>query len=303
MKLNFAHTSLRSILFLLLGALPSSAISYRHDVAEQDYLDLAAPYDAVGRVAFGGAGTGTLVSTTQILTAAHVVDSNHDGTADLALTAFSFLMGTNVDSPTYTLNNVISIAIHPLWSTGGSSRYDMAVMTIGTPFLDIAPMLLSNLNPLGEQGTMIGYGLNGTGAAPFDNAFDGLRRAAHNTIDRVGSTVRTDFDNPDMTTTYSGTSTPLALEGTTAAGDSGGPLVVNFGDGDRIVGVLNGGFNPDGDYSEYGDVSVWAPVDSPDNVAFLTSLGIGTTAVPEPSVVSLLGLGLIFTASRRSRKS
>ena len=62
---------------------PLFAISMRHDVAESAYLNLCAPYDAVAYVASGiGVGTGTLVSSTKVLTAAHVVDDNSDGVLD-----------------------------------------------------------------------------------------------------------------------------------------------------------------------------------------------------------------------------
>ena len=298
MKSNHARSlSFLPLSLLLLGTLPSSAVSIRSDVDLQQYLDLAAPFDAVGRVYDGGyIASATLVSTTQILTAAHFVDANHDGIVDQALTSYSMRFGTNVNSPSFTLTNFASISINPLWN--GSAQHDMAVMTLTTMFMSINPIGLSDENPVGTVGTMVGYGLSGTGAPPFENNLDGLRRAATNTIDLVGTSIRTDFDSPYLNTNTYGSATPLALEGTTAGGDSGGPLLVDFGSGYRIVGSLNGGYNPYGAYSEYGDVSIWAPIDDPDNIAFLQGMGI---AVPEPSSAAMLALVLGLAVHRRKR--
>ena len=135
---------------------------------------------------------------------------------------------------------------------------------------------------------MAGYGLNGTGQAPFENGDDGLRRCSENVIDYFesdvydGLTLQADFDSPAGNTNELGSSTPLALEGGTASGDSGGPLLVNFGSGYQIVGVLNGGYNNFGDSSEYGDVSIWAPVNDATNKSFLQSNGVTVETLDLP---------------------
>jgi hypothetical protein len=113
-----------------------------------------------------------------------------------------------------------------------------------------------------------------------------------------GTSIRTDFDSPDLNTNTFGSATPLALEGTTGGGDSGGPLLVDFGSGYRVVGSLNVGYNPYGDYSEYGDVSIWAPGNDPDNIIFLQGMGI---AVPEPSAAAMLAVVLVIATHRRKR--
>ena len=293
--------SLPALLIALNVVAPAEAISMRHDVAEQNYLDLAAPYDAVGRISGGGTfASGTLVSDTKFLTAAHFIDGDKDGFADAGLN-YTIKFGTDANSPTYTLSsiNFSSIAIHPDWSSsGGSSTYDMAVLTLSSAFTNIAPILLSDQDiAVGTTATMVGYGVHGTGTN-FTDDFDRLRRAATNTIDVVGSTIRTDFDSPALNTNYytSGSATPLALEGTTAGGDSGGPLLVDFGDGDRLVGTLRGGFNTFGGLSEYGDVSIWTPVNTESNIAFLQSQGI---AVPEPGSLAVLLGGVAMLIRRR----
>ena len=269
------------LLILILVSSLASGISIRHDVPEANYLNLAASYDAVGLVDLGEyIGSGTLVSPTQILTAAHNVDDNNDGVPDMT-TGISFLLGDNVDTPDHSLS-VSAITISPQWATsGGLPQYDLAVLTLSQPFSAIAPMTMSTINPVGMIGTMIGYGANGTGQPPFQDDLDGLRRAAQNRIDIVGNpdpldgfTIQTDFDSPNSSTDTFGSSAPLALEGTTAGGDSGGPIVVNNQGQEVIVGVLNGGYNLFGDPAEYGDISIWASFLDSDNLAFLNGEGL-----------------------------
>jgi len=291
-------------LVILAQAATASAISIRDDVAEQEYFDLAAPYDAVARVSGGGfIASGVLVTPTKFLTAAHFTDANEDGVID-AGTNYTIRFGTDVSSPTNTISssNVSSVSIHPDWApTNGDRTFDLSVITLNTAFTSIAPMQLSDQDPTGLIGTMIGYGLHGTGAS-FNDQLDGRRRAAENIIDSFGDTVRTDFDSPDENTNTFGSAVPLALEGTTARGDSGGPLLADFGNGQRVVGILSGGFNGFGDLSEYGDVSIWAPLTDESSVTYLQSEGIGFAVIPEPSVALLLTSSLTLIALRRPRR-
>ena len=50
------------------------------------------------------------------------------------------------------------------------------------------------------------------------------------------------------------------LEGGTAPGDSGGPVFIQTAAGLVQIGALQGGVNPVGNDSEYGDVSAWTPL-------------------------------------------
>jgi V8-like Glu-specific endopeptidase len=287
---------------LFVGAGSASAITMRGDVPEQQYFDLAAPLDAVGRIYTNGTvGSGTLVSSTQFLTAAHVVDSDRNGIVDKALSNYSVRFGSNVNGPDYTLSSVASISIAPNWSsTSGDRRYDLAILTFNTPFLSISPMALSDTDPTGMIATVVGYGLSGTGDPGSTFSLDGLRRAGHNTIDGGSATIRTDFDSPAGDTNYYGSATALPFEASTAGGDSGSPLLVDFGQGNQIVGVLSGGFNPYNDDYEYGDVSIWSPINNADNIAYLQSHGL-LTAVPQPAGVAMGLVGVVGATVRRRR--
>jgi hypothetical protein len=212
------------------------------------------------------------VASDKVLTAAHCVDWNADGNPNVS--ADELMFGTELNYPSFA-NNVASIDVHPLWD--GNPAFDLVVLTLSEPITDVAPARIAgqSQDPVGLLATMVGYGRQGTGAnhpSVVEGANDKL--AAQNIIDEVDSMVRTDFDSPSNNRSTYGGSSPLELEGTTASGDSGGPIFAHFGDDALIVGVLNGGWNPYGFDSEYGDISQWAYVSSENNLAFLADHGI-----------------------------
>lgn len=292
----FVKYACLTALFITIQPLAAHAISMRHDVPEQDYFDLAAVYTSVGRISSNSVSTGAMVTSTKFLTAAHSVDSDRDGVVDNPLGNYSLLFGTNVSSPDTTVNALTSIVIHPLWSaTAGDRTYDLAVVTLTNPLTSVGTLGLSDADPLGMETTLVGYGLHGIGTSS-SQTLDGRRRAATNIIDSTNDTIRFDFDSPSEDTNYytAGSATPLALEGGTAGGDSGSPLLVDFGGFERIVGVLSGGFNTFGSGAEYGDVSVYAPINDADNITFLANQGVNLTPIPEPSVALIFTSGLVL---------
>ena len=165
----------------------------------------------------------------------------------------------------------------------------MAVVTLGefTGGVSPIPLTVSSHNPLGQMATLVGYGTHGTGQPPFEGLSDDLRRAATNMVDLVNEAgedageIRLDFDHPsDPDFSTMGSTVPTELEGTPGVGDSGGPLLV----GDRLVGVLHGGINPTRfDFSEYGDVAIYAGVFDPRNIEFLKGSGVLVVGGNEPA--------------------
>lgn len=287
---------------LLLGACPrpAEAIYIRDDRTPKEHSAMAgwSAFAPVGYLADRDWGiaysSGTLVSATKVLTAAHVVDSDGDlridDPAQFRRTAF----GTRRDLPGKAglVPNIASVAINPAYK-GGASGYDLAVLTLTKPITAVKPARLSSAYAVGMRAALVGYGYQGTGTRDgLSGATDKL--AATNSISRYeDSTYLTDFDNPARTANSFGSASPLINEGTTAPGDSGGPLYAEFGyDAWRVVGVLNGGYNERGIDSHYGDVSVYAALSDPKNVAFLRSQGlfINSTRSVGPDDVSA-GLG------------
>ena len=265
------------------------AISWRADVLETTHVSLAAPFDAVTRLQWTQFeelfyGTASLVGATKVLTAAHNVDDDNDGVPDFPASDLLVLLGDQTGPQGETADATLAvdaIHVHPQWSvSGGKPQFDIAVLTLSLPFTAVPRINLTTHDPTGRVGTLVGYGSFGNGNPPFDdNEPDGTRRAAQNRIDFVGSTIedgysiQTDFDAPGSSgifpTNSFGSPTPLPLEGTTAGGDSGGPLTVDTESGSAIVGVLNGGYNPFGAPSEYGDIAIWAPIADSSTLMFL----------------------------------
>lgn len=270
----------------------AAAIFIRDDVAVGSYNGLAADvrFQAAGYLGTaGGSGSfcsGTLIGASTFLTAAHCVDYNFDFILDD--TPGTLVVGFDVNFPlSLPSYNVLSISIHPGWN--GAPQYDLALIELTAAILGITPAIISLHDPIGQLGTMIGYGVqrNGLGVALIGA---NSRLGAQNIINQSGPDIQTDFDHPNGTTNSFGDVFPVALEGTTAPGDSGGPLFAVYGGNDVIVGVLHGGFNPFGVASGYGDISIWASLRDPANVAFLHNRIHG---VPEPSTLPLLLAGLL----------
>lgn len=281
-----------SLLSLISSAQMAGAISFRHDVLEQEYIDLSASYNSVGRAQGNGfIGTGFLASPTKFVTAGHLVDNDGDGivdTQDFTARFGNTTSGFDVDF------SASRVDVHPMFAS--SQRYDIAVFTFDTPITGFTPMTISDTVPIGQTVTMVGYGAHGNGDTfGTVSSRDDTRRAAQNIIDTQDNRFYlTDFDRVTEDTNSYGSPTPLSLEGTSAGGDSGGPLIFNG----AVVGIVQGGFsNRFGEFSEYGDRATWLRLNDPEIINYLQD-DHGITIIPEPSVIAL-GLTSILLLVRR----
>ena len=114
--------------------------------------------------------------------------------------------------------------------------YDIGLFHLSSPVgcNDCIAQRYTGTKEVGGVGTMVGFGMTGTGSSGA-TTFDGLKRAGQNMIDAVlatgGRTNRillADFDSGLPTDNNFGGSSMLALEAMIGPGDSGGGLFETF---------------------------------------------------------------------------
>ena len=247
-----------AVFTLVVGWISSaSAVIIRDDVSAQAYLDLgAAPqYASVGQVITDGwFGSGTLIASDWVLTAAHVVNGASN-------------MRFKLNGTTFTA--VQSIA-YPKWNGNLSAGYDIGLIELSADaaaVTKIAPaQRYTGSSELGLSGTFVGYGLTGTGLTGTDQnlyPYDSQKRTARNVIDVWYSSPKgqrifgADFDNPHNPADSSwGNSTPQDLEGLIAPGDSGGGVFIDIDGVYLLAASIRSDRRLDGNVnSDYGDRS------------------------------------------------
>ena len=282
------RTMKRSFALAALVAVPlvSQAIVIRHDVADSEYTNLGNSFSGVGRVHSGG--TGTLLTSEWVITAAHVV--------------------AGVSSTNFTAGGVTrsssAIFVNPGYNPSDlGNGMDIALIRLSTAITNTDTYwLYSGTDELSQIGTAIGFGETGTGLTGRVPGSGGTKRAGHNALDEYldsrETVFLTDFDSGDANDNFIGDATPEDLEFNVAPGDSGGSLML-FQNGQwKVAGITSFYANLDGvTNGDYGDFSGFMRINSAGNKEWIEQV----TAVPEPTTLAILGLGAAALL-RRKRK-
>jgi len=206
-------------------------------------------------------GSATAISPTHVLTAAHMLDLDNNGTIDVNPADVAFILNYGSD-----LSHTIAasaFSVHSDWTgfSNPSTNDDVAVIELSVPLPAGVPIYSLNTDPFIniETVTMVGYGLSGDGvngytvSPSFSVKRVGQNRADVYISDDEGSGSREgwefDFDGQSKKTNLfgrpRGSNLTLGndIETTLGGGDSGGPAFIDDGSGGlEIFGVNTFGF-------------------------------------------------------------
>ncbi|HEV2294683.1 MAG TPA: trypsin-like serine protease [Tepidisphaeraceae bacterium] len=304
---------------LAIASSPSTAGTIRHDVSDQLYRDLAnqTQFASVGTYSSSLFGSLTLIHPQWALTAAHVVDTNWNGSIS------DESMGTvRIGGHTRRAAQLIvptGTGPYPGWNGNINNGFDIALVRLDQPITSIAPAAIyTSFQELGKTITSVGFGQTGTGKTGAYLAA-GTKRAGNNVVDRFArgpngelgfangaSALAWDFDEPAprLSTNRSGSTVPLALEYLIAPGDSGGGSFIFENNAWLLAGVHSGVY-PSENYlgainntSTYGDEALITRVASYQDF-ILSNIPELAVAVPEPANLALLALAGVLARRRR----
>lgn len=223
------------------------------NVTTSDYSGVGSLFMKLGK--FNGyICTGTPINAEHVLTAAHCLDSNNDGTIDFKANKVEFNLNYSGNlSHTITASELF---VHPEF-TGFANPVvndDIAIVRLSSPIpvgVPTYPLYDSAPVASGDTLEMVGYGVSGNGVTGYSgNASLTVKRTGANNADDFESDLAdegsndievflADFDEPTGSDSgpIGGTTLGNDVETTLGGGDSGGPSFVDEGGQLKVAGV------------------------------------------------------------------
>ncbi|MEI6090807.1 MAG: trypsin-like serine protease [bacterium] len=281
--------AISSILVISFAAAVLSAGIRRHDVKEEQYLDLAKQkqFDCVGHIfqdTIPGA-TCVLISDRYVLSAAHCFIDSDIRIDTLKIDGLTYYVNqpinervTDITKCSFQFNGTKAkgkrLIMHPNFRDSlTKGTCDIAVIELAEPITNIIPAKLStSFDELNSNVVGVGFGASGPANKPEKVDFHNLKIAGENTIDSLGdvqynnlpSLMYCDFDHPKRKDcNRMGSPIPLPLEYLSTGGDSGGGLFRQNGNEWELIGIgPGGGTNVDvfRKTGYYGQIMEWRRV-------------------------------------------
>lgn len=259
-----SNVFLKSFLaFGLLGFVTACGVSPEHDsqskvtngreVSDSDYPSVVLLYDKTA----GAICTGTFVTPTQVLTAAHCTMGgavSADGSVALSLSIIK--ISDVVNKKAELVAESVSVARNPLWDKNGKNvnKWDLGVVSFAPGVAKAVSGLSSVRAAAGDKLTIVGYGLNQM-ANTTDGSSAGVKREGSNKVASLSDGF-IQFTGKDKTSNGDGT------DSSAGSGDSGGPLFIKG----KVAGVTSGG-----GFGGFGRTqSLYIDIWSPESQAFLS---------------------------------
>ncbi|MDY6937222.1 MAG: trypsin-like serine protease [Cyanobacteriota bacterium] len=264
--------------------------------------------------------TGTAITRTHILTAAHCFDHNDNGSWSDDLKPNNVLFNLNFGQNRSHRIRAKQLDLHSDYTgfARPSVNDDLAIITLEEALPEEVPTYQIYRDPLvsGDVLTMVGYGYSGNGVDGYTTRANiTKKRIGQNSADRFwrddegkghNEVFLYDFDGPDSSSNrMGGTTLGNEVEGIVGPGDSGGPSFIWDDETLLLAGINTFTFGGGGKFgSTGGGMIVSAYADWIESIAPIAPPNLETRQAPEkvPEPGTFAGLTVAVLGLLRKRK-